>query len=85
MQLGCNPVPQAYMHLAHLIAFNIQSAEIDCLISIDVAFVAVFYIPVNIPLEGIRLLDAVLGKKTLCAFCSGVVSSWCRLLRKSDV
>ena len=44
---------------------------------------------VNIPVEGIRLLDAVcilLGKrrrawqKTPCAFCSGVVSAWCRLL-----
>ena len=49
---------------------------------------------VNIPVEGIRLLDAVcllLGKrrrarqKTPCAFCSGVVSAWCRLLQKSDV
>ena len=49
---------------------------------------------VNIPVEGIRLLDAVcllLGKscrarqKTPCAFCSGVVSAWCHLLRKSDV
>ena len=24
-------------------------------------------------------------QKTRCAFCSGVVSAWCRLLRKSDV
>ena len=24
-------------------------------------------------------------QKTPCAFCSGVVSAWCRLLRKSDV
>ena len=49
---------------------------------------------VNIPIEGIRLLDAVcllLSKrrrarqKTPCAFCSGVVSAWCHLLRKSDV
>ena len=53
-----------------------------------------FSILVNIPIEGIRLLDAVcllLGKrrrarqKTPCAFCSSVVSAWCRLLRKSDV
>ena len=25
------------------------------------------------------------GQKTPCAFCSGVVSAWCHLLRKSDV
>ena len=52
------------------------------------------HVLVNIPFEGIRLLDAVcllLGKrrralqKTPCAFCSGVVSAWCCLLRQSDV
>ena len=54
----------------------------------------IFILLVNIPVDGIKLLDAVcllLGKrrcarqKTPCAFCSGVVSAWCRPLRKSDV
>ena len=53
-----------------------------------------FLLLVNIPVERIRLLDTMcllLGKrrrarqKTPCAFCSGVVSAWCRLLWKSDV
>ena len=38
---------------------------------------------VNIPIEGIRLLDAVcllLGKRRRARLCSGVVSAWCLLL-----
>ena len=40
---------------------------------------------VNIPVEGIRLLDVAKDAMLSKRVCSGVVSAWCRLLRKSDV
>ena len=49
----------------------------------------IIYILVNIPVEGIKTLRRRVPpskrRRARQAFCSGVVSAWCRLLRKSDV